>query len=170
MEEMDYEIKELTDKTEILQNKCDSLQAINESLLAKNHKLDSELELLRQELAELRQQQQHNTQQAGGDSIAVVSAQGLVQAQNIIGNGQMGQIQIVSSDTLEPVQQSVMQQQQHESKANKCIICGNSVHQQPKRKVPKQVRCESCIQAEQAAHQQQQLFVAQDGNCRVKHT
>jgi len=116
------------------------------------------------------QQQQHNTQQAGGDSIAVVSAQGLVQAQNIIGNGQMGQIQIVSSDTLEPVQQSVMQQQQHESKANKCIICGNSVHQQPKRKVPKQVRCESCIQAEQAAHQQQQLFVAQDGNCRVKHT
>ncbi|XP_017072967.1 LOW QUALITY PROTEIN: uncharacterized protein LOC108109095 [Drosophila eugracilis] len=61
MEEMDYEIKELTDKTEILQNKCDSLQAINESLLAKNHKLDSELELLRQELAELKQQQQHNT-------------------------------------------------------------------------------------------------------------
>ncbi|KAH8358228.1 hypothetical protein KR084_008803 [Drosophila pseudotakahashii] len=61
MEEMDYEIKELTDKTEILQNKCDSLQAINESLLAKNHKLDSELELLRQELAELKEQQQQNT-------------------------------------------------------------------------------------------------------------
>uniref|UniRef100_A0A6P4EA43 X-box-binding protein 1 n=1 Tax=Drosophila rhopaloa TaxID=1041015 RepID=A0A6P4EA43_DRORH len=62
MEEMDYEIKELNDKTEILQNKCDSLQAINESLLAKNHKLDSELELLRQELAELKQhQQQYNT-------------------------------------------------------------------------------------------------------------
>ncbi|KAH8325159.1 hypothetical protein KR074_003846 [Drosophila pseudoananassae] len=58
MEEMEYEIKELTDKTEILQNKCDSLQAINESLLAKNHKLDSELELMRQELAELKEQQQ----------------------------------------------------------------------------------------------------------------
>ncbi|KAH8290652.1 hypothetical protein KR054_004777 [Drosophila jambulina] len=58
MEEMEYEIKELTDKTEILQNKCDSLQAINESLLAKNHKLDSELEVMRQELAELKQQQQ----------------------------------------------------------------------------------------------------------------
>ncbi|KAH8372857.1 hypothetical protein KR009_006593 [Drosophila setifemur] len=57
MEEMEYEIKELTDKTEILQNKCDSLQAINESLLAKNHKLDSELELMRQELADLKQQQ-----------------------------------------------------------------------------------------------------------------
>ncbi|EDW56579.1 GM15809 [Drosophila sechellia] len=61
MEEMDYEIKELTDRTEILQNKCDSLQAINESLLAKNHKLDSELDLLRQELDELKKQQQHNT-------------------------------------------------------------------------------------------------------------
>ncbi|XP_016960688.1 zinc finger protein 227 isoform X2 [Drosophila biarmipes] len=108
---------------------------------------------------EQQQQQQHNTQQVGSDSIAVVSAQGIVQAQNIIGNGQMGQIQIVSSDTLEPVQQSVMQQQ--ESKANKCIICGNSVHQQSKRKGPKQVRCEPCMQAEQAA--QQQLFVAQDG-------
>lgn len=61
MEEMEYEIKELTDKTEILQNKCDSLQAINESLLAKNHKLDSELEVLRQELADLKQQQQQYT-------------------------------------------------------------------------------------------------------------
>ncbi|XP_016947733.3 LOW QUALITY PROTEIN: uncharacterized protein LOC108023011 [Drosophila biarmipes] len=75
MEEMDYEIKELTDKTEILQNKCDSLQAINESLLAKNHKLDSELELLRQELAELRQQQQHNTRSIS-QSIANAGAEG----------------------------------------------------------------------------------------------
>jgi len=75
MEEMDYEIKELTDKTEILQNKCDSLQAINESLLAKNHKLDSELELLRQELAELRQQQQHNTRSIS-QSIAIAGAEG----------------------------------------------------------------------------------------------
>ncbi|EDX05786.1 GD21617 [Drosophila simulans] len=111
---------------------------------------------------EQQQQQQHNAQ-AGGDFIAVVSAQGLVQAQNIIGNGQMGQIQIVSSDTLEPVQQSVMQQQQHESKASKCITCGSAMLQQSKRKGPKQVRCESCMQAEQTAQQQQQLFVAQDG-------
>ncbi|XP_017154306.1 zinc finger protein 239 isoform X1 [Drosophila miranda] len=107
------------------------------------------------------QQQQHNSQQ-GGDSIAVVNAQGMVQAQNIINNGQMGQIQIVASDTLDPVQQSVMQQQQHDSKANKCITCGTSMLPQSKRKGPKQVRCESCMQAEQAA-QQQQLFVAQDG-------
>ncbi|KAH8274428.1 hypothetical protein KR026_003562 [Drosophila bipectinata] len=111
------------------------------------------------------QQQQHTSQQSGGDSIAVVNAQGLVQAQNIINNGQMGQIQIVASDSLEPVQQSVMQQQ-HDSKASKCINCGGPILQQSKRKGPKQVRCETCMQAEQAAQQQQQqqqLFVAQDG-------
>ncbi|XP_068145441.1 uncharacterized protein Xbp1 [Drosophila tropicalis] len=58
MEEMDYEIKELTDKTEILQNKCESLQAINEALLSKNQKLDAEMEQMRQELAEMKKQQQ----------------------------------------------------------------------------------------------------------------
>ncbi|XP_017051625.2 LOW QUALITY PROTEIN: uncharacterized protein LOC108095172 [Drosophila ficusphila] len=76
MEEMDYEIKELTDKTEILQNKCDSLQAINESLLAKNHKLDSELELLRQELAELKQQQQYNTRSISQSNPVSAGAEG----------------------------------------------------------------------------------------------
>ncbi|KAH8371347.1 hypothetical protein KR093_007020 [Drosophila rubida] len=55
MEEMEYEIKELNEKTEILQNKCESLQSINESLLSKNHKLDTEVELLRQELAEMKE-------------------------------------------------------------------------------------------------------------------
>ncbi|KAH8400625.1 hypothetical protein KR222_009147 [Zaprionus bogoriensis] len=112
--------------------------------------------------------QQHNAQQSS-DAITVVNSQGLVQTQNIItGNGQMGQIQIVASDTLEPVQQSVMQQQQqqqqqqHEnSKSSKCISCGSAMMHQSKRKGPKQVRCESCMQAEQAA--QQQIFVAPDG-------
>ncbi|TDG46100.1 hypothetical protein AWZ03_007442 [Drosophila navojoa] len=116
--------------------------------------------------------QQHNNQQSS-DGITVVNAQGLVQTQNILtGNGQMGQIQIVASDTLEPVQQSVMQQQQQQqasqqqqqhdnSKSSKCINCGNPILHQSKRKGPKQVRCESCMQAEQAA--QQQIFVAPDG-------
>ncbi|KRG03078.1 zinc finger protein 431 isoform X2 [Drosophila mojavensis] len=117
--------------------------------------------------------QQHNNQQSS-DAITVVNAQGLVQTQNILtGNGQMGQIQIVASDTLEPVQQSVMQQQQQQqssqqqqqqhdnSKSSKCINCGNPILHQSKRKGPKQVRCESCMQAEQAA--QQQIFVAPDG-------
>ncbi|SPP74882.1 blast:X-box-binding protein 1 [Drosophila guanche] len=63
MEEMEYEIKELTDKTELLQNKCESLQSINESLLAKNHKLDTEVELLRQELEEMKEQQKQQQQQ-----------------------------------------------------------------------------------------------------------
>lgn len=113
-------------------------------------------------------QQQHNAQQSS-DAITVVNAQGLVQTQNIItGNGQMGQIQIVASDSLEPVQQSVMQQQQQQqqqaqqqhdnSKSSKCITCGSAMMHQSKRKGPKQVRCESCMQAEQ-----QQIFVAPDG-------
>ncbi|XP_023031822.1 zinc finger protein 616 isoform X1 [Drosophila willistoni] len=113
------------------------------------------------------QQQQHNSQQ-GNDSIAVVNAQGLVQSQqNILsGNGQMGQLQIVPSDAAsleqQQQQQAVMQQQQqHDSKSSKCINCGSAILHQNKRKGPKQVRCESCMQAEQAA--QQQLFVSQDG-------
>ncbi|KAH8314532.1 hypothetical protein KR059_011685 [Drosophila kikkawai] len=81
MEEMEYEIKELTDKTEILQNKCDSLQAINESLLAKNHKLDSELEIMRQEFAELKQQQQQYTAR----SIAATNNQSTSQSNASVG-------------------------------------------------------------------------------------
>ncbi|ALC40869.1 Xbp1 [Drosophila busckii] len=70
MEEMEIEIKELTEKTEILQNKCMSLQCINESLLAKNQKLDMEMEQMRQELAEMKQL-------AKGNSLsAIVGAEG----------------------------------------------------------------------------------------------
>ncbi|XP_037946574.1 X-box-binding protein 1 [Teleopsis dalmanni] len=58
MEEMECEIKELNQKTEILENKCESLQAINDSLLEKNQKLDMEVEMMRQQLLELQQQQQ----------------------------------------------------------------------------------------------------------------
>ncbi|EDW00965.1 GH20722 [Drosophila grimshawi] len=61
MEEMEYEIKELTDKTELLQNKCESLQNINESLLAKNQKLDTEMEQLRQELVEMKELAKKNS-------------------------------------------------------------------------------------------------------------
>ncbi|KAM7343595.1 LOW QUALITY PROTEIN: X box binding protein 1 [Cochliomyia hominivorax] len=62
MEEMEHEIHDLTEKTQILVNKCESLQAINDSLLEKNQKLDLEVEILRQQLQELqKQQQQHKT-------------------------------------------------------------------------------------------------------------
>ncbi|XP_011185480.1 uncharacterized protein LOC105214019 [Zeugodacus cucurbitae] len=63
MEDMEHEIDELTQKTEILQNKCESLQAINESLLEKNRKLDMEVELLRQKLNEVQQQQKKQQEQ-----------------------------------------------------------------------------------------------------------
>ncbi|XP_065370421.1 LOW QUALITY PROTEIN: uncharacterized protein Xbp1 [Calliphora vicina] len=58
MEEMEHEIDELTEKTQILVNKCESLQVINDSLLEKNQKLDMEVEILRQQLQELQKQQQ----------------------------------------------------------------------------------------------------------------
>lgn len=50
MEEMENEIKQLTDKTKLLENKCESLQTINDSLLEKNRKLDLEVQTLRQQL------------------------------------------------------------------------------------------------------------------------
>lgn len=68
MEEMEFEIKELTERSEILQNKCDSLQSINDSLLAKNQKLDSEAEQLRQELAELKELVKKNSSQSGNNN------------------------------------------------------------------------------------------------------
>ncbi|EDW32798.1 GL10156 [Drosophila persimilis] len=86
MEEMEYEIKELTDKTELLQNKCESLQSINESLLAKNQKLDTEVELLRQELDEMKQQQkqQHAKNITCNSSNANTGAEGC--ASTILGS------------------------------------------------------------------------------------
>ncbi|XP_037821905.1 LOW QUALITY PROTEIN: uncharacterized protein LOC119610662 [Lucilia sericata] len=63
MEEMEHEIEDLTEKTQILVNKCESLQVINDSLLEKNQKLDMEVEILRQQLQELQKQQQLHQQQ-----------------------------------------------------------------------------------------------------------
>uniref|UniRef100_A0A034W129 X-box-binding protein 1 n=1 Tax=Bactrocera dorsalis TaxID=27457 RepID=A0A034W129_BACDO len=68
MEDMEHEIDELTQKTEILQNKCESLQAINESLLEKNRKLDMEVELLRQKLNEVQQQQKKQQEQLASNA------------------------------------------------------------------------------------------------------
>lgn len=62
MEEMEHEIEDLTEKTQILVNKCESLQVINDSLLEKNQKLDMEVEILRQQLQELQKQQQQQQQ------------------------------------------------------------------------------------------------------------
>lgn len=59
MEEMELEIQDLTEKTQILENKCQSLQTINDSLMEKNQKLDLEVEQLRQELHEIVKRQQN---------------------------------------------------------------------------------------------------------------
>lgn len=73
MEEMENEILELNEKTQILQNKCESLQAINESLLEKNQKLDQELEQMRQQLMTL-QKQQANVEAASKQSGATCAS------------------------------------------------------------------------------------------------
>ncbi|XP_054743197.1 zinc finger protein 226 [Anastrepha obliqua] len=64
------------------------------------------------------QQQQQQTQ----PETIVVNAQGLVQAQNIITeNGQMGQIQIVATEALEPATTVLQQQQQQQQQHNNTV-------------------------------------------------
>lgn len=150
--------------------------------------------------------QQHQPQT---ETIAVVNAQGLVQTQNIItDNGQMGQIQIVATEALEPATSVLQQAQQQHAAAttavnanaaatnevtintqagvkplkleqSKCITCGTHILQPIKRKGPKIVRCDTCMQNEQSAavavqqqqHQQQQptqIFVAPDGEIKFE--
>uniref|UniRef100_A0A1I8MZF2 C2H2-type domain-containing protein n=1 Tax=Musca domestica TaxID=7370 RepID=A0A1I8MZF2_MUSDO len=132
--------------------------------------------------------QQHQGQT---DALQLVNAQGLVQAQNIIAeNGQMGQIQIVATESLEPAnavlqqqtaqlqqhQQQSQQQQQNSNEAltqnsgknikleqSKCTTCGSQILQALKRKGPKITRCDTCLQNEQAQQQAAALAAAQQG-------
>jgi KRAB domain-containing zinc finger protein len=89
------------------------------------------------------------------EAITVVTQpQQLVQGQNLISeSGQnLGQIQIVATETIESGQ--IIQQhtseviQPHKAvvdKSQKCITCGVSIISNPKRKGPKLIRCETCI-------------------------
>lgn len=111
MEEMELEIKNLTQTTEILQNKCESLQAINDSLLEKNQKLDMELELMRQQLEEL-QQQQKRVAANMNSSLAAGACAGC--ESNLIGSAvskytdplQQGSTQMDSQSTKEQLRKS----------------------------------------------------------------
>ncbi|XP_053661977.1 zinc finger protein 83 [Anopheles marshallii] len=158
------------------------------------------------------------------DAITVVTqAQNLVQAQNLISEtGQnLGQIQIVATEALDPApqqqlqhaqdaqqqqaqaqaqaqaQQQVQQQQQaqqqaqqqqqqqqqqaqqqqqvatHTTKADKsqkCISCNGPIHSNPKRKGPKLIRCETCINNDgaQPVARTTQIFVAPDGDIKFE--
>lgn len=112
MEDMEHEIRELTQRTEMLQNKCESMQAINESLLEKNHKLDLEVELLRQQLIDLQQQKKEQVQQpirtitcAGCESILKGSAVSTC-ADNPLQQGSIGKMDSQSAEAAVQLQKT----------------------------------------------------------------
>lgn len=103
----------------------------------------------------------------------------LIQAQQLISeSGQnLGQIQIVAADSLEPAQlhhsineQINMGQQVQKADKNKCITCGTHLAQNTKRKGPKLIRCETCIQNDANAQNSRptQIFVSQDGEIKFE--
>jgi hypothetical protein len=105
----------------------------------------------------------------------------MMQAQNLISeSGQnLGQIQIVAAESLEPAQlhhslneqiTMVQQQPQHKGDKNKCISCGGHIQQNAKRKGPKLIRCETCIQNDANAQNSRptQIFVSPDGDIKFE--
>lgn len=125
----------------------------------------------------------HNQDDSHSDTVTVVTQQpNIIQAQNIISDGQnLGQIQIVSADSLEPAhlhhsmneQINIVQQQQssHKADKNKCVSCGSQLPHTGKRKGPKLVRCENCIQNERTAQNSRptQIFVSPlDGDIKFE--
>nr|XP_014096012.1 zinc finger protein 420 [Bactrocera oleae]XP_014096013.1 zinc finger protein 420 [Bactrocera oleae]XP_014096014.1 zinc finger protein 420 [Bactrocera oleae]XP_036215911.1 zinc finger protein 420 [Bactrocera oleae] len=67
--------------------------------------------------------QDGSDQQQGQPETIVVNAQGLVQTQNIITeNGQMGQIQIVATEALEPATTVLQQQQQQQQQQHNAVV------------------------------------------------
>lgn len=124
----------------------------------------------------------HNQDDSHSDTVTVVTQnQGIIQAQNLITeSGQnLGQIQIVAADSLEPAQlhhsiseqiSMVQQQPQQKGDKHKCITCGGHIQQNSKRKGPKLIRCESCIQNDANAQNVRptQIFVSQDGDIKFE--
>lgn len=107
----------------------------------------------------------------------------IIQAQNLINeSGQsLGQIQIVAADSLEPAQLhqlqgenfSVVQQTgQKATDKSKCVSCGGHIAQNAKRKGPKLIRCENCIQNDSNAQNSRptQIFVSPDGEVKFEVT
>lgn len=118
----------------------------------------------------------------------LVQAQSMVQAQNaqnlVAENGQnLGQIQIVATECLEPPNQGIQQasnevtvqtttKPMHIDKNQKCITCGGSILLNPKRKGPKLIRCETCINSDNnkyvTSNRATQIYVASDGDVKFE--
>ncbi|KAL7029497.1 hypothetical protein ACKWTF_006261 [Chironomus riparius] len=124
----------------------------------------------------------HNQEDSHNDTVTVVTQQpNLIQAQNLISeSGQNLGIQIVATESLEPAQLHhtineqiglVQQQSQSQQKNDKqkCISCGGHI-QNAKRKGPKLIRCETCIQNDTNAQNVRptQIFVSPDGDIKFE--
>lgn len=124
-------------------------------------------------------------QQGGGITVVAAQQQGIVQTQNLISEtGQnLGQIQIVATETLEPAQtihQSndihiqtqphtiTTTSMKHEKQQQKCVTCGGHIAHTGKRKGPKLIRCESCISSDQTQTRPTQIFIAPDGDIKFE--
>jgi KRAB domain-containing zinc finger protein len=126
----------------------------------------------------------HNTEdghQTDSGAITVVTQQpGIIQAQNIISeSGQnLGQIQIVATESLEPATQTIqhtnnevtMIQTSTKDKNQKCISCNGPITGNIKRKGPKLIRCENCINGDNNVQsiRPTQIFVAPDGDIKFE--
>lgn len=124
----------------------------------------------------------HNQDDSHNDTVTVVTQNpGIIQAQNLISeSGQnLGQIQIVAAESLEPAQlhhtisEQLVQHQHHTQQKgdkHKCITCGGQIQQNAKRKGPKLIRCESCIQNDSNAQNNRptQIFVSPEGDIKFE--
>jgi KRAB domain-containing zinc finger protein len=124
----------------------------------------------------------HNQDESHGETVTVVTQNPgqLIQAQQLITeSGQnLGQIQIVAAESLEPAQLhhtiteqiNMGQQQIQKADKNKCITCGAHLPNNAKRKGPKLIRCENCIQNDANAQNSRptQIFVSQDGEIKFE--
>lgn len=100
----------------------------------------------------------HNSDENQADSapsIVVTQQPNIIQAQNLISeSGQnLGQIQIVATESLEPATTQTIQHTNNEitmvqaksEHKSKCISCGGFINSNLKRKGAKLIRCENCI-------------------------
>jgi KRAB domain-containing zinc finger protein len=124
----------------------------------------------------------HNQDESHNETVTVVTQnQGIIQAQNLISeSGQnLGQIQIVAAESLEPAQlhhsigdqiNMVHQQPTQKGDKHKCITCGGHIQQNAKRKGPKLIRCENCIQNDTNTQNVRptQIFVSPDGDIKFE--
>lgn len=123
----------------------------------------------------------HNQDDSSHSDTVTVVTPNVIQAQNLINeSGQsLGQIQIVAAESLEPAQLhqlqgenfSVVQQTSQKSgDKSKCVSCGGTIAQNAKRKGPKLIRCENCIQNDSSAQSSRptQIFVSPDGEVKFE--